>query len=79
MLVTGFFSPAAPTGTTRKKERERGERERDRGRGGGGEGGRHGKRKKKKTTKLIAVFAVNGNGDHLLVVKFRAVAARPEV
>lgn len=29
---------------------------------------------KKKLTKLIAVFAVNGNGDHLLAVKFRAVS-----
>lgn len=29
---------------------------------------------KKKLTKLIAVFAVNGNGDHLLAVKFRAIS-----
>jgi len=26
------------------------------------------RREKKRTTKLIAVFAVNGNGDHLLAV-----------
>lgn len=35
------------------------------------------RREKKRTTKLIAVFVVNGNGDHLLAVKFQVVSSTP--
>jgi hypothetical protein len=54
-------------GKQRKRERET-EKERERERSS------ERCREKKRATKLIAVFAVNGNGDHLLAVKFQAVS-----